>query len=155
MRTDERQAEQETPTEGPSRSGDGSGTDAGLDVRRETDSPEAALAPDAYVEDPAPLDVPRNGRVPVAAFYQLIALRDRVRVDLHRYLDDMLAQPSQLEKAEAGMTLLDDIVGEVTLGAGFSLNIRTEYPNAPGRAEEDPSVTAAEAKPQSLIEIVP
>lgn len=125
-----------------------------MDVGREDHPPEAAVDALPAVETTPALDVPRNGRPDlIAALQQLIALRDRVRIDMHRYLDDLLGQSAKHGGSDLGTTMLDDIVVEVAQGAGFALNIRTEFPNAPGRAEEDPSVTAESLKPASRIHL--
>lgn len=92
---------------------------------------------------------------PVVQLRQLLKLRDTTRVELHRQLDDLLALPSQnAESAALDGTILDDIVAEAAQGFAIGVRIHTEHPQAAGRAEEDPSVTAQMATPKPLIEVV-
>lgn len=126
-----------------------------MDVRGEDHSGEAAVDAAAGVErDPAvAVPGPDSG---TSRLRQIIALRDAVRVELHRQLDDNLdlqsADPKMIQSL--GGTVLDELAIAQMAGLGINLSISTRHPGEEGRAVEDPSVTAAEATPKPLIELV-
>ena len=70
------------------------------------------------------------------------ALRAQTTQALHDQLDAMLAGPATAPDGSI-VSVLDDICIRQLHGFGFSLSVSVAHPNAPGRAVEDPSVTAA------------
>lgn len=120
-----------------------------MDVRREDHPTEPPMDAAGSVEAPAPMDVSGEDRL-----RQLIQLRDTVRVELHRQLDDLLALPAQGQVSLFGGSILDSVVVDVMGGMGFQVSVQTRDPKENGHAEEDPSVTEASLQPKPAIEIV-
>lgn len=85
---------------------------------------------------------------PESKLRRLIMLRDTVRVELHRQLDDLLALPAKDEPGDSGASILDSIVAEVSIGFGVQVSVQTRHPEQSG-ADPAPS-----APPRPPIDIV-
>lgn len=131
-----------------------------MDIRGESHPPEAAVdaGPD-LVADPA-LDVPNREAHGAGAggpsLAKLISLRDQIRQTLHNSLDALLDSPAQHELVlNMGGCVVDELLVDSLNGFGMNVSVNTQHPHAPGRAIEDPSLTAENGKPKGLIELVP
>lgn len=79
---------------------------------------------------------------------------ERLRHAVRRECQRQLREFFQTKDPETGIPLLEVLTAHAALGYGICVGISVRHPEEDGRAVEDPSVTEAESKPASMLEVV-